>query len=101
MNFFWLFGGSQYGSYEQTKRHTSIPDGKSKFWYQLIVGWVPIFWEVRGKSIAGDLDVDDEGSEQRRFEPVQSLYQEGYVPASESRTQVRTGKNNLNWKMNY
>jgi hypothetical protein len=27
-----------------------------------------------GKSIGGDLDVDDEGSEQRRFEPVQSLY---------------------------
>jgi hypothetical protein len=26
--------------------------------------------EVRGKSIGGDLDVDDEGSEQRRFEPV-------------------------------
>jgi hypothetical protein len=27
-----------------------------------------------GKSIGGDLDVDDEGSEQRRFEPVQSLH---------------------------
>jgi hypothetical protein len=27
-----------------------------------------------GKSIGGDLDVDDEGSEQRRFEPMQSLY---------------------------
>jgi hypothetical protein len=24
-----------------------------------------------GKSIVGDLDVDDEGSEQRRFEPIQ------------------------------
>jgi hypothetical protein len=30
---------------------------------ELIVGWVPIFWEVRGKSIGGDLDVDDEGFE--------------------------------------
>jgi uncharacterized OsmC-like protein len=27
-----------------------------------------------GKSIGGDLDVDDEGSEKRRFEPVQSLH---------------------------
>jgi hypothetical protein len=27
-----------------------------------------------GKSIGGDLDVDDEGSEQRRFKPVQSLH---------------------------
>jgi hypothetical protein len=27
-----------------------------------------------GKSIGEDLDVDDEGSEQRRFEPVQSLH---------------------------
>jgi hypothetical protein len=48
----------------------------------LIVGWVPIFWEVRGKSIGGDLNVDDEGSEQRRFEPVQSLHHGsiGYQP---------------------
>jgi hypothetical protein len=27
-----------------------------------------------GKSIGGDLDVDDEGSEQRRFEPMQSRH---------------------------
>jgi hypothetical protein len=27
-----------------------------------------------GKSIGEDLDVDDEGSEQRRFEPMQSLH---------------------------
>jgi hypothetical protein len=27
-----------------------------------------------GKSIGGDLNVDDEGSEQHRFEPVQSLH---------------------------
>jgi hypothetical protein len=33
-----------------------------------------IFREVRDKPIGGDLDVDDEGSEQRRFEPVQSLH---------------------------
>jgi hypothetical protein len=35
-----------------------------------------------GKSICGDLDVDDEGSEQRRFEPVQSPHHGsvGYQP---------------------
>jgi hypothetical protein len=35
-----------------------------------------------GKSIGGDLDVDDEGFEQRRFEPVQSLHHGsvGYQP---------------------
>jgi hypothetical protein len=35
-----------------------------------------------GKSIGGDLDVDDEGSKQRRFEPVQSLHHGsvGYQP---------------------
>jgi hypothetical protein len=36
----------------------------------MIVGWVLIIREVRGKSIGGDLDVDDEGSKQRWFEPV-------------------------------
>jgi hypothetical protein len=35
-----------------------------------------------GKSIGGDLDVDDEGSKQCRFEPVQSLHHDsvGYEP---------------------
>jgi hypothetical protein len=35
-----------------------------------------------GKLIGGDLDVDDEGSEQRRFEPVQLLHHGsvGYQP---------------------
>jgi hypothetical protein len=35
-----------------------------------------------GKSIGGDLDVDDEGFEQCRFEPVQSLHHisVGYQP---------------------
>jgi hypothetical protein len=48
----------------------------------MIVEWVSIFWEVRGKSIGADLDVDDEGFEQRRFEPVQSLHHGsvGYQP---------------------
>jgi hypothetical protein len=35
-----------------------------------------------GKSIGGDLDVDVEGSEQRRFKPMQSLHHSsvGYQP---------------------
>jgi hypothetical protein len=35
-----------------------------------------------GKSIGGDLDIDDEGFEQRRFQPVQSLHygSVGYQP---------------------
>jgi hypothetical protein len=35
-----------------------------------------------GKSICRDLDVDDEGSEQHRFEPMQSLHHGsvGYQP---------------------
>jgi hypothetical protein len=35
-----------------------------------------------GKSIGGDLNVDDEVSEQRQFEPMQSLYHSsvGYQP---------------------
>jgi hypothetical protein len=50
--------------------------------HAVIVEWVPIFREVRGKSIGGDLNVDDEGSEQRWFEPVQSLHHGsvGYQP---------------------
>jgi hypothetical protein len=46
------------------------------------VGWVPIFWEVWGKSIGGDLNVDDEGSKQRRFKPMQSWHDGsvGYQP---------------------
>jgi hypothetical protein len=67
-----------------------------------------------GKSIGGDLDNDDKGSEQRRFEPVQSLhhgsvgYQHMHTQISlakkamslQSRTQARTGKNNLELQMN-
>jgi hypothetical protein len=37
-----------------------------------------------GKLIGGDFDVDDEASEQRWFEPVQSLHHDsiGYQPVS-------------------
>jgi hypothetical protein len=97
--FFWLFGGSRYESRKQTKRHTSIPHGKPKIWYHLIVEWVPIFWEVWGKSICGDLDVDDEGSEQCRFEPVQSLHHGsvGYQPV---RTQIDLTKKAISLQKN-
>jgi hypothetical protein len=42
----------------------------------------PDLLRCTGKSIGRDLDVDDEGSEQRRFEPVQSLHHDfvGYQP---------------------
>jgi hypothetical protein len=40
------------------------------------------FLRGTSKSIGGNLDVDDEGFEQRRFEPVQSLHHGsvGYQP---------------------
>jgi hypothetical protein len=34
----------------------------------------PDLLRCTGKSIGGDLNVDDEGSEQRQFKPVQSLH---------------------------
>jgi hypothetical protein len=36
-------------------------------------GWGPDLPRRRGKSIGGDLDVDDDGSEQN-FEPLRSLH---------------------------
>jgi hypothetical protein len=46
-NCFGFLGVSQYENRKQTRRHTSIPHGKRKILYHLIVGWVPIFREVR------------------------------------------------------
>jgi hypothetical protein len=43
------------------------------------------------KSVGGDLDVDDEGSEQHRFEPVQSLHH-GFVGYQPVRTQIGLAK---------
>jgi hypothetical protein len=97
--FFGFFGGSRYENRKQTKRHTSIPHGKLKIWYHLIVGWVPIFREVRGKSIGGDLDVDDKGSEQHRFEPVQSLYH-GSVGYQPMRTRIDLAKKAMSLQAN-
>jgi hypothetical protein len=44
-----------------------------------------------GKSIGGDLSVDDEGSEQRRFESVQSLHH-GSVGYQHMHTQIDLAK---------
>jgi hypothetical protein len=46
------------------KRHMIIPHRKHEIWYDLMKGWVPNLPRGRGKSIGGDLNVDDKGSEQ-------------------------------------
>jgi hypothetical protein len=52
-----------------------------------------------GKSIGGDLDVGDEGSEQRRFKPVQSLHHGsvGYQPV---RTRISLSKKAMSLHIN-
>jgi hypothetical protein len=52
-----------------------------------------------GKSIGGGLDIDDEGSEQRRFEPVQPLHHDsiGYQPV---RTRIRLAKKAMSLQAN-
>jgi hypothetical protein len=52
-----------------------------------------------GKSIGGDLDVDDEGSEQHRFEPMQSLHHDsvGYQPVH---TRIGLAKNAMSLQAN-
>jgi hypothetical protein len=53
-----------------------------------------------GKSIGGDLDADDEGSEQRRFEPVQSLHHDsiGYQPMH---TRIGLAKKAMSLQVNW
>jgi hypothetical protein len=52
-----------------------------------------------GKLIGGDLNIDDEGSEQRRFEPVQSLHHVsiGYQPV---RTRIGLAKKAMSMQAN-
>jgi hypothetical protein len=52
-----------------------------------------------GKLIGGDLDVDDEGSKQRRIEPVQSLHHVsiGYQPV---RTRIGLVKKAMSLQVN-
>jgi hypothetical protein len=54
---------------------------------------------VWGKSIGEDLNVGDEGSEQRRFEPVQSLHHGsvGYQPVH---TQIGLAKKAMSLQAN-
>jgi hypothetical protein len=66
---------------------------------RVIVGWVPIFWEVQGKSIGGDFDVDDERSKQYRFEPVQSLHH-GTVGYQPMRTRIGLAKKAMSLQAN-
>ena len=77
--------------------------------------WVPIFREVWGKSIGGDLDVDDEGSEQNdrtlavtapRLRWLQQartrvgLAKKAKSLQAQSRTQARTKKKQSELRMN-
>jgi hypothetical protein len=52
-----------------------------------------------GKSIGGDLDVDDEGSEQYRFEPVQSLHH-GFVGYQPVHTWIGIAKKAMSLQVN-
>jgi hypothetical protein len=52
-----------------------------------------------GKSIGGDLDVDDEGSEQCRFEPVQSLHH-GSIGYQHVRTRIVLSKKAMSLQEN-
>jgi hypothetical protein len=49
--------------------------------------------------IGGDLDVDDEGSEQRRFEPVQSLHH-GSIGYQPMHTQIGLAKKAMSLQVN-
>jgi hypothetical protein len=52
-----------------------------------------------GKSIGGDLDVDDEGSEQCRFEPMQSLHH-GFIGYQPVHTQIGLTKKAMSLQAN-
>jgi hypothetical protein len=52
-----------------------------------------------GKSIGGDLDVDDEGSEQCQFEPVQSLHH-GSIGYQHVRTRIGLSKKAMSLQEN-
>jgi hypothetical protein len=58
-----------------------------------------IFREVHGKLIGGDLDVDNEGSEQRQFKPVQSLHHDS-VDYQFVRTRIGLAKKAMSLQAN-
>jgi hypothetical protein len=93
MNFlFGFFDGSRYENSKQIKRQTQnlIP---------LDSLMSPDLPRGMGKSIGGDLDVDDEGSEQRRFKPVQSLHH-GSVGYQPMHTQIGLSKKAMSLQAN-
>jgi hypothetical protein len=51
------------------------------------------------KSIGGDLNVDDKGSEQRHFDPVQSLHH-GSIGYQPMRTRIGIGKKAMSLQVN-
>jgi hypothetical protein len=51
------------------------------------------------KSIGGDLNVDDEGSEQRQFEPVQSLHH-GFIGYQPMHTRIGLTKKAMSLQAN-
>jgi hypothetical protein len=53
-----------------------------------------------GRLIGGDLDVDDEGSEQHRFEPVQSLHH-GSIGYQPMRTWIGLAKKSMSLQANW
>jgi pyruvate-formate lyase len=81
MIFFGFFGGSRHERRKQTNRH-KYTSWETQNLIPLDSRMSPDLLRGTGKSIGGDLDIDDEGSEQRRFEHVQSLHHDsvGYQP---------------------
>jgi hypothetical protein len=66
---FSFFRGSQYENRKKIKRH-KYTSQETQNLIPLDSRMSPDLLRGMDKSIGGDLDVDDEGSEQRRFEPV-------------------------------
>jgi hypothetical protein len=79
----------------------SILNDKDLF-AKLVVGdsrMSPDLLRGTGKSIGGDLNVDDEGSEQRQFKPVQSLHH-GSIGYQPMHTQIGLAKKAMSLEVN-
>jgi hypothetical protein len=93
---------SQRDGFTKEKTSGEKPSGSQKKYkeWKMIVGWIPIFREVRGKSIGGDLYIDDEGFEQRQFEPVQSLHH-GSIGYQHVHTRIGLAKKAMSLQVNW
>jgi hypothetical protein len=71
-------------------KDTIIPHGQLEIWYHLMRRLGPDLLRGTGKSIVGDLDIDEEGSEQN-FEPLLPLhhYTVGYQSVQHELTSPR------------